>query len=182
VSRLAAWLATIATVAAMLGATVAVTLGGCGDNSTVPGPLDAPAGVPDLQFVAEAITGTVAVDVAEFAADDCAVVEGCVGASGRRNLLRFATVTANLGSGDLIAGMPPPPGESNDVFQWSPCHKHHHFLNYASFELIDGAGHVVPARTRASRAATPTSTAATWPASGSTSPAWRPAPTRCAWS
>jgi hypothetical protein len=135
---LAAWRATIATVAA--------TLGGCGDNSTAPGPLDAPAGVPDLQFVAEAITGTVAIDVAEFAADDCAVVEGCVGASGRRNLLRFATVTANLGCGDLIAGMPPPPGESNDVFQWSPCHKHHHFLNYASFELIDGAGHVVTAR------------------------------------
>ena len=134
----------VATVAVTLGVALGTMLAGCGDNSTAA--VDAPSGVPDLQFVPEAMTGTVAVDVAEFAADDCAVTEGCVGASGRRKLLRFATVTANLGSGDLIVGLPPPAGESNDVFQWSPCHMHHHFLNYASFELVDGASHVVTAR------------------------------------
>lgn len=138
-SRLDAWTATLAALGAGLGAALA----GCGDNLTA---ADAPAGVPDLQFVPEAMAGTVAIDVAELAADNCAVVEHCVGGPGRRKLLRFATVTANLGSGDLIVGVPPPVGESNDVFQWSPCHMHHHFLNYASFELVDGAGNVVTAR------------------------------------
>jgi hypothetical protein len=125
-------------------ATLAGVLAGCGNPAQV-----VDAGVPDLQFVPEAMAGTMNVGPAVFAADDCAVVEGCVGAPGWRTLLRFATVTANLGSGDLIIGAPPPPGESNDVFQWSPCHMHHHVVNYASFELVDGAGNTVAARKQA---------------------------------
>lgn len=131
----------------MLGALGAMLIG-CGDNSIARPPADGP-GVPDLQFVPEAITNTVSVGLGVFPSDDCAVIEGCVGASGLRRLLRFATVTANLGTGDLVIGVPPPPGQSNDVFQWSPCHMHHHFLNYASFELVDGAGNTVTARKQA---------------------------------
>ena len=139
-SRLVAWSTALAALAGSLPG-----LAGCGDNFA---PVDA-AGAPDLQFVAEAMTPTVQLDAGEFAADSCAVVEGCVGAPGRRRLLRFATVTANLGTADLIVGVPPPMGESNDVFQWSPCHMHHHVKNFASYELVDSAGTVVTARKQA---------------------------------
>jgi hypothetical protein len=104
------------------------------------GPIDAP---PSWIWRSSTMRWPTLTLTKPFAADDCAVTEGCVGASGRRRLLRFATVTANLGSGDLIVGMPPPPGESNDVFQWSPCHMHHHVANYASYELLDQAGTTV---------------------------------------
>ena len=109
-------------------------------------PFDAPPGVPDLQFVAGEMASTFVVTADPFAADDCAVAEGCVGGAGTRTLLRFDTVTANRGSGDLVVGVPPPPGESNAVFQWSPCHMHHHVANYASYELIDATGTVLTAR------------------------------------
>jgi hypothetical protein len=146
VTRSVAWPAVLALLAGALA--------GCGDNSAPPdAPPDAvpdePQGVPDLQFVAEAMTGTVALDFVDFATDNCAVVEHCVGAAGRRRLLKFATVTANLGSGDLIVGVPPPPGVSNDVFVWSPCHQHHHVVNYALYELIDSAGNVTAGRKQA---------------------------------
>jgi len=107
---------------------------------------DAAPRVPDLQFVAGEMASTFVVTADLFAADDCAVMEGCVGGAGTRILLRFDTVTANRGSGDLVVGVPPPPGESNAVFQWSPCHMHHHVANYASYELIDTTGTVLTAR------------------------------------
>lgn len=109
-------------------------------------PFDAPPGMPDLQFAAGEMANTVVVTADNFFADDCAVLEGCVGAAGRRILLRFDTVTANRGSGNLAVGVPPPPGESDEVFQWSECHKHHHVANYASYELVDTAGTVITAR------------------------------------
>lgn len=109
-------------------------------------PFDAPAGLPDLQFVADAMLGTVEVTVDFFMPDDCAVQEGCVGAPGWRTLVRFDTVTANLGTGDLRIGIPPEAGVSDGVFQWSPCHMHHHVADYASYELIDAAGNVTTAR------------------------------------
>ena len=109
-------------------------------------PLDAPTGFPDLQFVVEEMAGNWVVTSDVFAPDDCAVAEGCVGAAGRRTLLRFDTVTANRGSGELVVGVPPPPGESNAVFQWSACHKHHHVANYASYELVGPTGTVLTAR------------------------------------
>lgn len=115
-----------------------------------PAPIDVPAGTPDLQFVARAMVNTVAVDQGVVFRDaDCEVVEGCVGAAGSRTLLRFATVSANLGSADLFVGVPPPAGESNARFVWSPCHKHHHVRDYASYELVDATGVVATARKQA---------------------------------
>jgi hypothetical protein len=106
-------------------------------------PFDAPPGIPDLQFIAREMSQTVTITQDPFRDGDCEVVEGCVGAPGRRNLLRFDTVSANRGTTDLVVGVPPPPGESNDVFEWSPCHMHHHVKNYASYELLDATGTVV---------------------------------------
>jgi hypothetical protein len=108
----------------------------CGDNRRVP---DAPAGAPDLALVPSQMEGSPIVSTEAFATDDCAVVEGCV-AAGVRTLLRFDTVTENVGTADLVLGQVPPPGVSDGIFVWSPCHMHHHVVGYADFELLDGTG------------------------------------------
>lgn len=101
---------------------------------------DEPPGVPDLQLVGSQMANSWIVDTVNFAPGDCAVVEGCVGGAGLRTLLRFTTMTANRGTGDLVVGVPPPSRESNEVFQWSECHKHHHFPDYTSYELVSQTG------------------------------------------
>ncbi|MBC7974515.1 MAG: hypothetical protein H7138_05970, partial [Myxococcales bacterium] len=107
---------------------------------------DAPAGLPDLQLVDREMADSWLVTSDVFAEDDCAVVEGCVGGPGRRLLLRFHTVTANVGAADLRVGAPPEMGVSTEMFQWSPCHKHHHVTKYTTYELVGPAGAVISAR------------------------------------
>jgi hypothetical protein len=68
--------------------------------------------------------------------DDCAVVEGCVLAPGRRRLLRFSTTTPNTGNADLFIGDP----TGNPAMQYSACHDHYHFEDYARYRLVDDAG------------------------------------------
>jgi hypothetical protein len=109
-------------------------------------PFDGPPGTADLQFVASEMIDTVEVTRKEFFAGDCEVVEGCVGGLGWRRLLRFDTVTANRGSGDLHVGRPPPAEQSDDVFRWSACHKHHHVTDYTSYELVGATDAVISAR------------------------------------
>jgi hypothetical protein len=77
------------------------------------------------------------------APDSCTLYEGCVDGDGWRRVLRFDTKTANLGSRDLIMGVP---ANHPDLYTFSPCHAHHHFDNYANYTLLDGdavvaAGH-----------------------------------------
>lgn len=106
-------------------------------------PFDAPPGIADLQFISAEMTQTVTITKDIFSDSSCEVVEGCVGGSGPRVLLRFDTVSANRGTADLVVGVPPPAGESNALFEWSPCHGHHHVRNYASYELLDATGTVM---------------------------------------
>lgn len=124
--------------------------GGDAGGDAAPGDAGGPDGVPglpDLQFEAAQMTHAWSVTNDLFLSDtDCAVVEGCVAQAGRRTLLRFDTVTSNTGTGDLVMGPPPPAGVSDDVFEWSPCHMHHHVRNYAIYELVDAAGNVTAAR------------------------------------
>ena len=112
-------------------------------------PIDAAPGMADLSFLSTQMARTLIVTADDFRDGDCEVVEGCVGAPGRRTLLRFDTISANRGTADVVVGTPPPPGESNDLFQWSPCHQHHHVKNYASYELLDASGVVLTARKQA---------------------------------
>jgi hypothetical protein len=37
-------------------------------------------------------------------------------------------------------------GASDDIFEWSPCHGHHHVKSYAKYELRDASGTVVVGR------------------------------------
>jgi hypothetical protein len=75
--------------------------------------------------------------------DACSVYEGCLDGVGWRTVLRFDSKTANIGSRDLILGVP---ANHPDLYTYSPCHEHHHFDNYAQYYLLDGdeviaAGH-----------------------------------------
>jgi lysyl oxidase len=160
---LVAWLVTVALGLAGLGASA-----GCGhpggaasfDAGDVPtdvaaartdaaidapdaSPFDPPPAGPDLQFISAEMTQTATITRDIFSDSSCEVMEGCVGGSGPRLLLRFDTVSANRGTANLALGAPPPAGESNTVFEWSQCHGHHHVRDFASYELLDATGTVV---------------------------------------
>lgn len=62
------------------------------------------------------------VGLRSFASDDCVVLEGMV-QPGSRKLLRFATLTVNLGSGDLLLGNPL---DHPDWFDLETCHGYPH--------------------------------------------------------
>lgn len=118
-------------------------LAGCGDNVA---PIDVAPPLPDLVLVGAEMEGTTVIADTAFNAQACEIAEGCVAVPGLRRLLRFATVTENIGAGDLSLGTVPPAGVSDGIFVWSPCHLHHHIAGYADYELRDAtrvvaAGH-----------------------------------------
>jgi hypothetical protein len=109
---------------------------------------DGPPGIPDLQLVPEQMTHWL-VEGLSFDAAACEVVEGCVDAPGPRVVLRFDTVAANRGTADVVIGRTPDAGVSDATFQWSACHKHHHYANFTTYELVNDTGTVLTARKQA---------------------------------
>lgn len=67
--------------------------------------------------------------------DACTLYEGCVGGTGWRKLLRFDAQTPNLGSRDLVMGIP---SNHPDLYHFSECHMHYHFDGYVEYALLDG--------------------------------------------
>ncbi|MCX4247864.1 lysyl oxidase family protein [Paraliomyxa miuraensis] len=67
----------------------------------------------------------------------CELYEGCVGGLGWRTILRFTLTASNIGSRDLVLGVA---ANEPDVFHYSECHDHHHFDEFATFELRDEFG------------------------------------------
>jgi len=94
--------------------------------------------LPDLIIDVEALHQSIRVDEANFAADDCAVEEACVGGTGLRRLLRFTLATPNVGGADLFVG---DPSQSSEA-QWSACHEHYHMVEFASYRLLRKDGTV----------------------------------------
>lgn len=75
-----------------------------------------------------------------FPEDSCAIVEGCVGASGWRRLLQFTASVQNLGDTDMALG---DVGEGslaveNKLVSPSECHGHMHFNHYGRFTFGEG--------------------------------------------
>ena len=95
--------------------------------------------LPDLTVDSADLQNSVELQTQTFTSQSCAVVEGCVNGLGQRTLLRFDTVTPNLGPGDIFLGNP----VGNPEFVWSQCHMHYHFEQYADYRLLDMAGHLV---------------------------------------
>jgi hypothetical protein len=107
------------------------------------GPLTGPLGcdAPDLTLLDEDLS--IYTQLIWVNPEACSIYEGCVDDVGWRTVLRFDSKTVNIGSRDLILGVP---ANHPDLFTWSPCHEHHHFDNYAYYYLLDGdeviaAGH-----------------------------------------
>jgi hypothetical protein len=102
------------------------------------GPMGCPA--PDL-FVSEVGMELCIDDIFVSNADTnqyyCALLEGCVGGTGNRRVLRFDAITPNQGSRDLVMGVP---ANHPDLFHFSECHAHHHFDGYAEYALEDDQG------------------------------------------
>jgi hypothetical protein len=97
--------------------------------------------LPDLTIDGNILKNSIRFETARFTRRDCAVVEGCVNAAGRRRLLRFTVFTPNIGTADLFMGDP----EGNPLFEYSPCHGHYHFNGYADYELMDSTGTTIVA-------------------------------------
>ncbi|MFO0590916.1 MAG: lysyl oxidase family protein [Polyangiaceae bacterium] len=101
--------------------------------------VDGACKMADMTIDQARMASSVSVEILEFAADSCEVVEECVGGPGKRTLLRFDLVTPNIGEGDLFLGSP----TDNPLFQFSPCHGHYHFSTYADYRLRDKDGNDV---------------------------------------
>lgn len=103
------------------------------------GPVSAaPAHLPDL-VVSTRYLSNPYVDTLTFDAASCAVQEGYVPA-GTHRLLRFSTVVQNVGDADLRLGRP---RADDPDWLFSPCHQHWHFVPFAEYRLLDGAGNEV---------------------------------------
>ena len=51
---------------------------------------------------------------------------------GERTLIKFVFTTPNLGPGDLVVGSP---NDHPEWFEYSECHGHYHFREYADYRL-----------------------------------------------
>src|SRR5436309_12476908 len=78
-----------------------------------------------------------------FNAGDCELVEGSVGGTGYRRLLRFDIVLINSGDGDLKIGSPTDPNNPYaSWFVYSPCHNHYHIRDFSNYQLLNLDGTV----------------------------------------
>jgi hypothetical protein len=95
----------------------------------------AQSGSPDLIVREDMLGKQWVVREENLPANFCSVIEGDV-TPGIRKLLRFTVMTANVGTDDLVVGDPNDPANEG-LFEFADCHRHHHFKNYATYELID---------------------------------------------
>src|SRR5262245_32311709 len=88
--------------------------------------------LPNITINAARLQSSVVFRTAQFKPTDCAIVDGCVSGSGKRNLMKFDVQTPNVGAADLYLGNP----TNNPAFVFSPCHGHYHLQGYALYELL----------------------------------------------
>lgn len=119
------------------GAGESTSTGSAASTSTGAG-----AVLPDIDMVAvvDVITESAYTQTVNFAADSCALAEACVTSAGDRRLLRFDTWTPNISEVDLIVGNPN--DDPDGLFEFGECHGHSHFLDYASYRVLDSEGNV----------------------------------------
>jgi hypothetical protein len=105
-------------------------------------------GLPDLTIDAKRCVSQMEIVDRLFDSSSCEIIEGSVGGTGYRRLLRFETTIINGGDGDLVVGSPTDPNNPyHSVFIFSPCHMHYHIIGFADYKLLrqDGstaaAGH-----------------------------------------
>jgi hypothetical protein len=106
-----------------------------GDTGLEPSdPASCPQGV-DLVVDQDDLRDTIRYDTINIAEGDCLIQERCVGGSGTRRLIRFATTIANIGTEDLQLGS----RAEGDYWHYDACHNHYHFEAYAGYQVYDVA-------------------------------------------
>ncbi|MBI2078956.1 MAG: hypothetical protein HYT80_11400 [Euryarchaeota archaeon] len=89
-----------------------------------------PRGCPDLVVDPDTMDPS-ASRKKNFKENSCHVQEGMVPA-GERTVVYFTFTTPNFGDGDLIVGRPE---DRPDSFEFSSCHGHFHFKEYADYRV-----------------------------------------------
>ncbi len=92
---------------------------------------------PDLFVDADYMAQGAYIDTIFIRPDDCYIPEGCVTGSGLRKVLRFPTLVANIGTGDMTIGIPE---DGNPLWEYDACHDHYHFDPYADYQIYNNAG------------------------------------------
>jgi hypothetical protein len=101
------------------------------------------SGKPDLTVDPKRFVSQMEIVDRLFDATSCELVEGSVGGTGYRRLLRFDTVLINSGDGDLMVGSPTDPNNPyHGVFEFSPCHNHYHISGFSDYRLLNLNGTV----------------------------------------
>lgn len=89
----------------------------------------------DLGLNVPMLRKTLKIRYKKFGRRSCALEERCVGGTGRRKLLKFATGIINHGSDDYYIGRPR--DNIDGTFEWSQCHRHWHHNGIADYTLLD---------------------------------------------
>ncbi|MEM6993886.1 MAG: lysyl oxidase family protein, partial [Myxococcota bacterium] len=113
---------------------------GGSDEST--GTTGAQGALPDLDMsiVGPDTQASISIQFQNFSENDCEVVEACVPAAGMRRLLRFSTITPNVGDADFHVGSPM---SNPELFTFSACQGTDLFTDYAAYRLLDDEGNEV---------------------------------------
>lgn len=100
-------------------------------------PVYSNGGKPDLTVDTRLLAAQMSIVDRYFAAKECAVQEGEVGAIGVRRLLQFDTSILNAGDGDLVVGDRADPNNVYaNLFVYAPCHRHYHISDFLAYELL----------------------------------------------
>jgi hypothetical protein len=134
---------------ACLSAAVCLALGilVSADAGAVSSPAAAPpAPLPDMIVDAEMLSQHWVVRSEFMSAERCSAIEGNI-TPGERKVVRFTVSTPNVGDADMVVG-DPNEHVADGLFEFATCHNHHHFRNYATYELLDASGRVWKAAKR----------------------------------
>ena len=103
-------------------------------------------GTPDLIVDAKRLADSWVVYDQELKESFCSLSEGNT-SPGVHRVLRFTVTTPNIGTADIALGDPNAHVAANDgLYEFNTCHRHFHFRNYATYELIDASGRIIKAR------------------------------------
>lgn len=94
---------------------------------------------PDLTILGDELISSM--NIGTTNASFCDVEEECVTGMGSRDLIRFSTWIANIGTLDYYIG---DPVDNPDQFEFENCHGHTHYKGYAEYILYDTSGVPLP--------------------------------------